>query len=151
VLVLQIVVVVLAGVLAGTEFIVRWGVQPALSRLDARTSLAARKSLITRMRVLVPALGMPTLVLAIVSAVLGQQTDGAWLRWSGAVFLVLFFAIAFAGTVPINARIDGWSLDDPPADAEAVIRRWELIDVFRSSAALVAFVLLVVALARTTT
>jgi hypothetical protein len=60
---------------------------------------------------------------------------------------VLFFAIAFACTVPINARIHGWSLDDPPADAQDVIRRWQLIDVFRSSAALVAFVLLVVALA----
>jgi hypothetical protein len=49
--------------------------------------------------------------------------------------------------VPINAEIDGWSLDAPPADADAVIRRWQLIDVFRSSAALLAFALLVVALA----
>jgi hypothetical protein len=45
--------------------------------------------------------------------------------------------------VPINAEIGGWSLDAPPA----VIRRWQLIDVFRSSAALLAFALLVVALA----
>ena len=147
-IVLQIVTVVLAGILAGTEFIVRWGVQPALSRLDARTSLAARKSLIKRLRVLVPAIGMPALVVAIVSAIVGRSADGDGLRWSGAVALVVFFGIAFAGTVPINARIDGWSLEDPPADADAVISRWQTIDVFRSSAAVLAFVLLVVALAR---
>jgi uncharacterized membrane protein len=147
-IVVELLSVIGSGLLAGIEVIVRWGVQPALARLDARTSLAARKSLIRRLRVAVPALGLPTLVLALIAAILGQPTEGAWLRWSGAVFLVVFFAIAFAGTVPINARIDGWSLDAPPADAEAVIRRWQTIDVFRSTAALVAFVLLVVALAR---
>jgi uncharacterized membrane protein len=145
--VIELLSVIVAGVLAGIEFIVRWGVQPALSRLDDRTSLAARKALIVRLRVLVPAIGLPALILAIVAAILGQGDPGTWLRWAGAAALVVFFAIAFAGTVPINARIDGWSLDAPPTDAKAVIRRWQLIDVFRSSAALVAFVLLVLALA----
>ena len=145
-LLLHVTAVVLAGLLAGTEFIVRWGVQPALSRLDARTSLAARKSLIRALRALVPSIGLPTLAFAGLSAVNGRDTDGAMLRWAAVIALVVFFAIAFAGTVPINARIDAWSLDDPPADAEAVIRRWQLIDVFRSSAAVIAFVLLVVGL-----
>ena len=140
--------VIVAGVLAGVEFVVRWGVQPALSRLDDHTSLAARKALIVRLRVLVPGIGLPALILAIVAAILGHGEAGSELRWAGAAGLVVFFVIAFAGTVPINARIDGWSLDAPPADAQAVIRRWQLIDVFRSSAALVAFVLLVVALAQ---
>lgn len=147
-IIVELLSVIGAGLLAGIEFVVRWGVQPALSRLDDRTSLAARKSLIRRLRVLVPAIGLPTLLLALGAAILGQQDGGAWLRWTGAVFLVAFFAIAFAGTVPINARIDAWPLEDPPADAAAVIRRWQTIDVFRSTAAVVAFVLLVVALAR---
>ncbi|MEO8527879.1 MAG: DUF1772 domain-containing protein [Pseudolysinimonas sp.] len=145
-MILEIVSVVLAGLLAGIEFIVRWGVQPALSALEDRPHLAARQSLIKRLRILVPAIGLPAAILAIVAAIVGTSSDGSLLRWLGAGFLVVFFGIAFGGTVPINIKVDAWSLDAPPADWKDVIRRWQAIDVFRSTAALVAFVLLVVAL-----
>jgi hypothetical protein len=40
--------------------------------------------------------------------------------------------------VPINVRVIEWDADNPPADWATVIRRWELIDVYCFSAAILA-------------
>jgi hypothetical protein len=40
-----------------------------------------------------------------------------------------------------------WYMDAPPSDWKAVARRWQLIDVFRSSAAILAFAFFLIALA----
>jgi hypothetical protein len=50
--------------------------------------------------------------------------------------------------VPINVRVIEWDADNPPADWATVIRRWELIDVYCSSAAILAFALFLSAAAR---
>jgi hypothetical protein len=48
--------------------------------------------------------------------------------------------------VPINVRVIEWDADNPPADWARVIRRWELIDVYCSCAAILAFALSPVAM-----
>lgn len=49
------------------------------------------------------------------------------------------------GTVPINIGVNDWDPATPPSDWKDVVRRWERIDVLRSTAAVAAFVLAVVA------
>jgi hypothetical protein len=49
--------------------------------------------------------------------------------------------------VPINIQVSDWQVDNPPTDWKATVRRWERIDVFRSSAAIVAFACFLIALA----
>jgi uncharacterized membrane protein len=138
----------LAGLLAGVEFVVRYGVQPALGRLEDRAHLLARIALVHRMRFVVPALIIPTVVAAIVTVVLDGTNVGCWFRWTGLAALIAFLVIAFAGTVPINIKVIDWDADNPPADWKAVIRRWELIDIYRSTAAILAFALFLSAAAR---
>jgi len=124
-----------SGLLAGEEFIVRYGVQPALSGLDDHSHLRARKALVARMRWVVPAIMLPTVLAGAVIAV----AEPSVLRWLGLAVLVAFLLFSFLGTVPINIRVNDWDVENPPADWKRLVARWEVIDVFRSSAAIVAF------------
>ncbi|SDS40442.1 anthrone oxygenase family protein [Microterricola viridarii] len=137
---------VLAGILAGEEFIVRWGVQPALSRLSDRAHLEARIALVKRLKVVVPAIMVPTALLAVATLVVAGPEGLAW-RWAGMAALVAFLLFSFLGTVPINIKVNDWALGAPPADWKTVVRRWEAIDVYRSTAAVLAFVCFTVAFA----
>ncbi|HEY4153713.1 MAG TPA: anthrone oxygenase family protein [Pseudolysinimonas sp.] len=134
-----------AGVLAGEEFIVRYGVQPALTTLGDLAAIQARQALVRRLRVVVPVLMVPTVLLAIATLALDPTGPGCWFRVAGLVALVAFVLFSFLGTVPINIRVNDWDAEHPPADWKQTVARWQLIDVFRSSAALLGFALLLVA------
>ncbi len=60
---LTIVQLVLSGLLAGEEAIVRWGVQPALRSLPDDAHVRARIALVKRLKVVVPAIMVPTCLL----------------------------------------------------------------------------------------
>ena len=145
--VLQAVGVILAGILAGEEFIVRYGVQPALSNLDDRTHLAARVALVRVLRIVVPVLMLSTAAVAVVVVVTSGGQNGAGWRWAGLAALVVFVLLSFLGTVPINMKVVDWQPDQPPADWRAVVHRWRRLDTLRSTGAIVAFACFVVALA----
>jgi uncharacterized membrane protein len=144
--VLQVVGLVLAGLLAGEEFIVRYGVQPALRALQDRAHIQARVALVRSLKVIVPILMIPTVLVGIAVLVVSGTGDGVVFRWAGVIALVAFVLFSFLGTVPINMRVNDWQADAPPAGWEATVFRWERIDVFRSSAAIVAFLCFVVAM-----
>jgi uncharacterized membrane protein len=138
----------LAGILAGEEFIVRYGVQPSLSALDDFSHLRARQALVRRLRYVVPAIMVPTALVAIVVVIVGGTGPGCVFRYLGLAALIAFVLFSFLGTVPINIKVNDWDPDAPPADWKSVVRRWQFIDVFRSSAALLAFAFFVIAAAR---
>ena len=146
-IVIELVALFLSGLLAGEEFVVRYGVQPALSALPDLPHVLARQSLVRRLRILVPALMVPTVLVSVAALVAGGTGAGAGFRWAALVALVAFLGFSFLGTVPINIRVNDWTPDAPPADWKDVVRRWERIDVFRSSAAVLAFALALVAFA----
>ncbi|MDX3194781.1 DUF1772 domain-containing protein [Streptomyces sp. MN03-5084-2B] len=137
----------LTGVLAGEELIVRYGLHPALSRLDDRAHLLARQALVRRLRVVVPIVMLPAAALAAAALVVGTG-PGLALRWATVIAMVVFLLLSFLGTVPLNIAVDGWRADAPPPGWQAVIRRWARIDVFRSTAATTAFLFAVLAVAQ---
>ncbi len=136
---LQAVGLVSAGLLAGEEFIVRYGVQPALNHLADLPHLLARQALVRRLRIVVPAVMVPTVLLAVAVLIVSGSGAGFGLRWAGVGALVAFVLFSFLGTVPINIQVDSWDVENPPSDWKKTVRRWEQIDIFRSSAAVVAF------------
>jgi len=136
----------LSGLLAGAEFMVRYGVQPALSALPDRPHIQARQTLIGRLRVLVPIMMVPTLALGISFLVTGGSMAGLPFRWAGTLSLLAFALVSFIGTVPINIRVYDWNMDALPDHWRKVIQQWALIDVFRSSFAILAFLCYILAL-----
>jgi uncharacterized membrane protein len=145
--VVELLAVVLTGALAGEELVVRWGVQPALRALPDLPHLLARQALVRRLRIVVPAVMLPATVLTIAAVAVGLAAPGTPLRVAGAAALAVFLIASFAGTVPINIRVDAWDPAAPPDDWRRTVVRWERIDVLRSTAAVVAFVLLAAGLA----
>ena len=137
----------LFGVLAGEELIVRYGLHPALSRLDDHAHLLARQALVRRLRVVVPVVMLPAAALAVAVLVVGTG-PGLALRWATLVAMTAFLLLSFLGTVPINIQVDAWRADAPPPGWQEVVRRWARLDVFRSTAATAAFLFAVLAVAQ---
>ncbi|MEK6309609.1 MAG: anthrone oxygenase family protein [Curtobacterium sp.] len=136
---------VLVGLLAGEEFVVRWGVQPALTRLPDDAHVRARIALVQRLKVVVPILMLPAVLATVAVLVVAGAGPGLGWRIASAAALLAFLLASFLGTVPINIGVNDWDADAPPSDWRDVVRRWERIDVLRSTAAGVAFVLAVIA------
>ncbi|GLZ55497.1 anthrone oxygenase family protein [Actinomycetospora sp. NBRC 106378] len=138
---MSVLCLVLSGVLAGGELLVRWGLAPALRALPDDAHVRARIAVVHRLRLVVPAVIVPTVVVTVV--VVARGGDAA--AWAAVGALAVFVVVTGFGTVPINMRIARWDPTDPPADWQGLVRRWERVDVLRSSAALLTFVLLAVA------
>ncbi len=142
---LLVVHLVLVGLLAGEEFIVRWGVQPALARLPDDAHVRARIALVQRLKVVVPILMVPAVLATVAVLVVAGSGPGLAWRIASAAALLVFLLASSLGTVPVNMGVNDWDPSAPPADWSDVVRRWQRIDVLRSTAAGVAFVLAVVA------
>jgi hypothetical protein len=146
-IVLQTLSLFLAGILAGEEFVVRYGVHPALARLDDRAHIETRQALIRRLRILVPSIMIPTVLVGIAALVFGGTSAGFAFRAIGVAALVIFVLASFLGTVPINIDAGTWDAASPPTDWRAKVGRWGRIDVLRSTAAILAFACFAVAIA----
>ncbi len=140
--------VFLAGILAGEEFIVRYGVQPALNSLDDRAHMLSRLALVRKLMIVVPSIMAPTVIVAVIVAFSGGTGAGFIFRMLGVAALIAFLLFSFLGTVPINISVnDTWDVDNPPADWKQLVKRWVFIDTFRSTAAILAFAFFVIAVA----
>jgi uncharacterized membrane protein len=134
-----------AGLLAGEEFVIRCGVRGPLASLPNGPHILMRQALIRTLRVLVPVLYLLTLLTTLATTFL----DGAQylpLRGAGVAALVVWMALPLGGTVPINAAVIEWDADAPPADWRSQIDRWERLNTLRTTAAVVAFALLLTSL-----
>jgi uncharacterized membrane protein len=127
------------GLLAGIEFVVCFGVRAPLNVLDARPQIQIRQALIRRLRVLVPAVFVLTVLSGLAVAILEGATRGFVIRWAGVVAMLTWTVATFRGTVPINEAVLTWRPDSPPENWKAIIKRWERLDMVRTGAALTAF------------
>jgi hypothetical protein len=125
-----------AGLLAGEEFVIRFGVRGPLASLDLDAHILFRQALIRRLRVLVPAIFLVAFLSgAALSVLTGDPFDII-----GVAALAGFISITLGGTVPINQAVLRWNPVLPPPDWHAVIVRWERLDTTRTAAAVLAFV-----------
>jgi uncharacterized membrane protein len=137
-----------AGLLAGEEFVIRFGVRGPLAGLPDGVHILIRQALITTLRVLVPVLYLLTLMATLATTCL----DGAEylpLRAVGVGALLVWMALTLGGTVPINVAALEWDADAPPANWRSQVSRWERLNTFRTAAALGAFALLLISLTLT--
>ena len=108
-----------------------------LRSLDEHAHVQARVALVRRLRIVVPLLMLPATAAVVAAAIFGA--DSPW-RWASLAALTAFLAFSFLGTVPINMKVIEWNPSSPPPDWQATVRRWERLDVLRSTAAILAFV-----------
>ncbi|HTA07070.1 MAG TPA: DUF1772 domain-containing protein [Streptosporangiaceae bacterium] len=136
-----------AGLLAGEEITIRYGVRAPLARLDDQTHIRVRQALIRRLRVLVPAVYLATIVSAATTAIVDGTSGGLALRSAALVALVAWIAVTVGGTVPINSAALDWEPSAPPGDWRVRVDQWERLNSVRAWLAVAAFALLLVATA----
>src|SRR5438105_12671369 len=100
--VLDFVNIFFAGMLAGIEFVIHYGLRSPAETLDELSQLQFRQALVLRLRILVPAFFVPTAVLGIALTVLSSAAPGFGFRCAGVVALLTWIMIRVIGTVPIN-------------------------------------------------
>jgi len=123
--ILDLVSVFFAGILAGMEFALHYGLRAPTEVLDDQAQLQLRQALVLRLRVMVPALFVPTAALGIAAAVLDGAAPGAWLRYAGVLALLMWILIRVNGTIPINSATLTWQPQAPPKDWKALVARAE--------------------------
>jgi hypothetical protein len=128
-----------AGLLAGMEIAIHYGLRAPARTLDDRSQLQLRQAMVTRLRVLVPAFFVPTVAFAIAGAVLALSAPGFLFRAAGVLALFVWIGIRVIGTVPINSATLTWPLDAPPEDWKEQVDRTERFHDIGVGAAVVAF------------
>jgi uncharacterized membrane protein len=138
----------LTGILAGEEFVVRYGVRGPLAALDDQSHILLRQALIRTLRVLVPAIFLPAFASGIAVAILDGSQIGFAFRWAGVLALLVWFMVTLFGTIPINEGAVEWQPDAPPRGWRALVDKWERLDTVRTWAAILAFASFLAAVAQ---
>jgi multisubunit Na+/H+ antiporter MnhB subunit len=136
---LAFVTVFFAGILAGVEVVIHYGLRGPATVLDERSQLQLRQALIFRLRVLVPAIFLPTLGFGVAVAIRDAGAPGVGFRIVGLAALLIWMAIRVVGTVPINRATLTWQPDAPPADWQAQVEHAERFHMVGAWAAIIAF------------
>jgi hypothetical protein len=135
----------LAGLLAGAELLVCYGLRGPLNCLDGAPQVLMRQSLIRRLRIVVPSLYVPTVITSAAVAAMGGGGMGLAFRVSALAAIAAWTLATFLGTVPINKAALDWRPEAPPGDWRTLIKRWERLDLVRCWAAFTAFAALLAA------
>ena len=146
-IVLDFVNVFFAGMLAGIEFVIHYGLRAPAEVLDDQSQIRLRQALVLRLRVLVPAFFVPTAVLGIALTVLNGGSPGFWFRCAAVLAVVIWILIRVVGTVPINSATTDWPLNSPPNNWNELVNRAERFHIVGVWAAVLAFVFFLTAMA----
>jgi len=145
--VLDFVNVFFAGMLAGIEFVIHYGLRGPSEILDEHSQLQFRQALVLRLRVLVPAFFVPTAVLGIALTVLNSAAPGFGFRCAGVVAILTWIVIRVIGTVPINSATLTWQPSAPPKNWKALVNHAERFHIVGVWAAVLAFAFFLTAVA----
>jgi hypothetical protein len=130
----------LAGLLAGEEVAIYYGVRLPLASLEERPQLLLRQALIRTLRILVPAIFLPALLTGIAATVLDGLSGLSFVvRCVGLLGFVAWMAVTLPGTARINSAILDWNPDALPPDWLRQVKLWERFASVRPWAAMIAF------------
>ncbi|MGO8948038.1 MAG: hypothetical protein ACLQUY_10325 [Ktedonobacterales bacterium] len=136
-----------AGILAGMEFALHYGLTGSTEVLNEQAQLQLRQALVLRLRVLVPAFFLPTVLSAIAVTALAGAAPGLWFRCAGLLALLIWIVIRVIGTVPINSATLTWQPDAPPKNWKALVNHAERFHDVGVWAVVMAFALFLTATA----
>jgi uncharacterized membrane protein len=140
----QAVTIVLFALVMGVFWGTWFSLSRTMDRLSAETFLAVGHEMIRNLGVPMAILLPVALLTALVTLALlwrGGRTPAFWWLLAGFLLMVAALVITLAVEVPIDNRIETWTVATLPADWRSIRSRWELwhtIRTFLSIAAVVA-------------
>jgi Domain of unknown function (DUF1772) len=142
---LQGLALVLVSLVLGTVFGIWRGYDPAT--YSAATFIEVQQGAVRGLNVLIPALGLATLVVAAILAVTARgETPAFWLYLAAIVALAIGGLVTRFGNQPINDQVMAWSAANIPADWTAIRDRWWSFHLLRLAASSVGELLLISAI-----
>lgn len=142
---LAAVALVLTGLVAGTMTVGLAAIRPAMHSLPVASYITVKQAFDVSyprfMKPLQVAALAASLALTIAAAVDGAGTAAAC---AGVGFVSLFInvIVTVRGDLPINVAMASWRPEAPPADWERQRLRWDRFNAIRTTAAVVALILL---------
>ena len=137
---LQLSTLLFSGLLAGFEVAVHYGLGPAPRSLTEDVQILLRQAMVLRLRILAPALFLPTLASAISLTVQRRHDTRIWLHIAALALLGVWIMIRVLRTVPVNSATLEWNPLNPPEGWRAQVERTERFHVLAAGAAVTAFV-----------
>jgi len=136
-----------AGILAGMEIAIHYGLHAPTQVLSDQSQIQLRQALVLRLRVLVPAFFVPTAVSGLAAAVLAGAAPGLWFRCAGMLAVLVWIVIRVIGTVPVNSATLTWEAGAPPKNWKALVDHAERFHILGVWAAVMAFAAFLAAVA----
>ncbi len=136
-----------AGILAGVEFVIHYGLQGTTDGLDDQSQLKFRQALVLKLRVLVPAFFAPAALLGIALTFLNSSAPGFVFRCAGVAALLVWVLLRVVGTVPINSATLEWQPASPPVNWKSQIDHSERFHIIGTWSAVLTFAFFLIAVA----
>lgn len=128
-----------AGLLAGFEIAVHYGIATAPRGLNAAGQILLRQALIVRLRIMAPALFFPAFVFGLVLTIQQRHSPALWLDGTAMVLFGVWIVVRIFRTIPVNSATMEWNPDSPPADWRKLVGRAERFHVFAAWGSVIAF------------
>lgn len=132
-LILEVVAIIVAATMTGSELAIALFVHPNLSRLDDRTHARSAQALAQTLGRYMPWWYAATLALNIAVVIWARisWTISWWLVCASAVLFALSIGYTIIALVPINNRIIDWDLNDLPSNWQQQRSRWDRLHEIR--------------------
>jgi hypothetical protein len=143
--ILNLVVVVAAGLMVGAEVAIAAFVHPTLNRQPDAVHLPAASALARLLGKVMPLWYALVLLLALAETLLQWRQSDRWPIWTATSAILWALAIVYSVTalVPINNRIASWGKDIPPTDWRSLRDKWDQLHRRRVVLLTIAFAFLI--------
>lgn len=144
--VLNVVAIIVAGLMVGSELAIAAFIHPTLDTLPDEVHLPAASALARVLGTAMPFWYILTFVLTLAEVVIRWHQSGNVPIWIGtsAVLWMLAVAVTLIALVPVNNRIKSWEGSTPPVDWKTYRRRWDGRHRWRVVLLTIAFAFLIV-------
>jgi uncharacterized membrane protein len=143
---LNVVAIIVAGLMVGSELSVAAFVHPTLDRLPNNVHMPVASALARVLGRFMPFWYILVFLLTLAEVLFRWHQSGRLPIWIATSAILWAFASLYSVTtlVPINNRIASWEKITPPADWKIFRRKWDLLHRWRVALLTIAFAFLIV-------
>jgi uncharacterized membrane protein len=144
--VLNVVAIIVAGLMVGSELAISAFVHPTLDTLPDDVHLPAASALARVQGKFMPFWYILVFLLTSAEAFIEWRQSGRLPIWfvTSAILWMLASLYSVTALVPINNRIASWEVSTPPADWKSYRNRWDLLHRWRVALLTIALAFLLV-------
>ena len=143
---LNVVAIIVAGLMVGSELAIAAFVHPTLDRLPDNVHLPAASALARVLGRFMPFWYILVFLLTSAEVYMQWLQSGRLPIWivTSAILWALAIVYTITALVPVNNRIASWEKVSPPADWKTFRSRWDMLHRWRVAVLTIAFTFLVV-------